>query len=222
MADSADRKRMLGEIKKLGNNYRGILCLQEVHGLTHDVLSSLQACLPHWTPFYSGCVDPHSGALPNSGGILTIINNKILSSVQAHNVEIVPGRVMATILKQGPSSFEIVNLHNYGLHSSEAKVVSTHLKTSFERDFCSGGVSVTFVAGDFNYLPIGEKAWHLHKPHCPIIGAAFEVQAHIGSTGRRGWRTTQSCIRKCPLTFRQGLLWCPGLIGFIQLSREAF
>ena len=67
------RLKKLNKVRALSGG-RHILCLQEVHGVYHEVVASFARVLPGWKVFFSGFVSDDGSASTSTGGVLFLVS----------------------------------------------------------------------------------------------------------------------------------------------------
>ena len=96
-------------------------------------------------------------------GTVIFIHGEIANVSSAALHEVIPGRVASFMAGshagQGrqPIRLNVVNVHNFGIRSSEWSSVRSQLIPLIEKSQTNYDEYVTFLAGDWNFLPPGES-----------------------------------------------------------------
>ena len=173
--DATKSRKKLKYLNRLLNNY-DVVAVQELHG---DEL----ACKRLKDDYrHSHLVNYSVGPCQATAGIAFFTKHSISDkTIGIPALDIFePGRAGTLTLTFGDGDIYISNIHHFDLNDQHAvvrRVTAYHRKARSS----SSGCSVSILAGDFNFLPPGEKASRVG-----IDGASFPSVADSGFHAARG------------------------------------
>ena len=153
-----EKRSLKGNIVRQLSLTSDIICLQEVHGYSGEIVSELSAWLPNWKVFFSA-VTADGMAKRDSGGVLFAISPHIVGTFSLTIFQ--PGRVASLSIFSSLGSLDIMNIHNYGISSQNFQSLSQHLDfiqqqaSMLPLDFFAAAV------GDCNYIIDGEPRFRV-------------------------------------------------------------
>jgi len=142
---------------------RHILCFQEVHGLEGEVLHHFEALLPRWKIFCSSSLDQDGLPMANAGGVVTAICPELAAQANFEERCLVPGRCVAVSILAGARVLTVLNLHNYGLQTSQVQFLATYLSSLAINIKVNPCARFGILVGDLNIKAENEKSFKVGR-----------------------------------------------------------
>ena len=159
--NTKQRRRKVHALKTfIGNS--DVFMIQEAHGFQEwaDV---------EFNPIREKYAWFQTGSHPSSGGLIFIIKKDMLkdSAYELHSV--IDGRVAYFAIKFASAdsrevSLNFVNVHNFGLDSTNMMLVESSIRPLIDQSLSSYSNTITFVAGDWNFLANGDARLVINNP----------------------------------------------------------
>ena len=160
LADPAARSSMGCHVKRI-SKLAHILCFQEVHGLSGDVVHQFNVWLPGWTCLSSHALNDDGCSSPNSGGVVTLVCPKLCAGANFDTQVLVPGRCICTPVLSGDRVLTVCNVHNYGLSLFEIKSIKSFLFNLCSNIEFSPSKMLGILIGDINTKAEHERSFKI-------------------------------------------------------------
>ena len=125
-----------------------IILIQETHGYVELFDTFMTDLATHFLWF-------HDSWEPGSGGLMFIVRRAFSSDVTIRSI--IPGRVAYATVGIPDGFLKVVNIHNYGINSSQMSRVEAELGHITRESITNFGSISTLLFGDMNFLAVGEQ-----------------------------------------------------------------